>query len=250
LTPYSDLISGAEHPYYHHVSARQLRDHFKKMGWDWDGYFKFSFVRNPWDRMVSHFCHIRNAEWMIAVKKYEDFQEWCEKSFEDYRRWKEPLSMKLRKIGMSKGLREKVSQEEKHLRLVWDNHLNWIADETGEMIIDFCGRYERLDEDFREICARIGIPDQKLPRLNCDGSAVEYHASLIPVPRYAADHVGAPLDRSAAQDAAWRTLLRNDAGLRQIAKIPLLYFFPLKFSYGNISKHLFDPACQPLLQRL
>ena len=35
----------------------------------WNKYFKFAFVRNPWDRAVSVYQHIRHAETLNAKEK-------------------------------------------------------------------------------------------------------------------------------------------------------------------------------------
>ncbi|WP_367268204.1 sulfotransferase family 2 domain-containing protein [uncultured Thiohalocapsa sp.] len=55
LDPYSDIKSSTEFPYHHHTNARRLKEHFLKQGWDWNSYFKFTTVRNPWDRMVARY---------------------------------------------------------------------------------------------------------------------------------------------------------------------------------------------------
>ena len=52
LDPYSDIKSEPKGLYHNHITALALRNHFNEMGWVWDDYFKFAFVRNPWDRFV------------------------------------------------------------------------------------------------------------------------------------------------------------------------------------------------------
>jgi hypothetical protein len=37
---------------------------------------------------------------------------------------------------------------------------SWKGEEgKGEILVDFVGRYERLGEDFREVCRAVGLPD-------------------------------------------------------------------------------------------
>ncbi len=52
-----------------------------------------------------------------------------------------------------------------------------------------------------ELIARISAVDERLD--------VQYYPELLPRPRYPADHVGAPLQRSAADQERWEALLRQ-----------------------------------------
>ncbi len=52
-----------------------------------------------------------------------------------------------------------------------------------------------------ELIARISAVDERLD--------VQYYPELLPQPRYPADHVGAPLQRSAADQARWEALLQQ-----------------------------------------
>ena len=98
-----------------------------------DELFKFAFVRNPWDLQVSSFYHIRR-ERPHYLRGHE--------TFEDLLRWKlDP---------------ERPYQY--HLDTSIELQTDYLIDLHGELIVDFIGRYERLEEDFTEACGRIGIP--------------------------------------------------------------------------------------------
>ena len=43
---------------------------------------------------------------------------------------------------------------------------DFIAKHNGELLVDFVGRYESLQEDFNEVCDRLGLPERKLPKVN------------------------------------------------------------------------------------
>lgn len=50
-----------------------------------------------------------------------------------------------------------------HLTQYQGNMLHWITDESGEIIVDYIGRFEKLHEDYVKICERIGQPPPTLP---------------------------------------------------------------------------------------
>jgi len=102
-----------------------------------DGLFKFAFVRNPWDLQVSSFHHIRR-ERPHFLGGHEDF--------EGFLRWKlDP---------------ERPYQY--HVDTSIELQTDYLIDLRGELVVDFIGRYERLEEDFAEVCRRIGIGQRGL----------------------------------------------------------------------------------------
>jgi hypothetical protein len=99
---------------------------------EWDRYFTFSFVRNPWSRAVSlYFFHRKGAKrWPLAQKS---FGEWI-------------------LAGGTGTVRRSMSE--------------FVSDDDGTRIVDFVGRYENLVEDFRLACERAGLPELELPYAN------------------------------------------------------------------------------------
>ena len=59
LDQYSDVKSvhvsetDADFPFFHHMTAAELKAAFESKEWQWDDYRKFCIVRNPYDRLVS-----------------------------------------------------------------------------------------------------------------------------------------------------------------------------------------------------
>ena len=94
--------------------------------------FKFSFVRNPWDRAVSSW------KYTSFRKKRENFKDFCK----DLR------------------FRENCGNFQS-----WHTTEQWIHlydVDTCKLIVDFVGRVENFQEDFNVVCDKIGIPRQKL----------------------------------------------------------------------------------------
>ncbi len=100
--------------------------------------FKFAFVRNPWDLQVSSYHHIRR-ERPHLMEGITDFPTFI--------RWKlDP---------------ERPYQY--HIDTSIQLQSDYLIDLHGNLLVDFIGKYEQLEEDFREVCRRIGIPPRKLP---------------------------------------------------------------------------------------
>jgi sulfotransferase famil protein len=105
-----------------HLSAEQFQS-----------YFKFSFVRNPWDRIVSEYKY-RGYPVKIDFKSY--------------------LFKHLPAPGWTDTYCHIVPQ------------YDFLHDESGTLLVDFVGKYETLQADFDKVCDRIGIPPTALPRVN------------------------------------------------------------------------------------
>ena len=114
-----------------HVSASEVKS---KLGLSYNEYFTFAFVRNPWDWRVSLYKYICKSKHHPCHKLYKEY-----KDFADY-------------IKNTKYVNTRLQFE-------------YISD-NNEVIIDYVGRFENLQEDFNIICDKIGIPQQQLPHKN------------------------------------------------------------------------------------
>ena len=103
-----------------------------------DSLFKFAFVRNPWDLQVSSFHHIRR-ERPQYLGGHQDF--------EGFLRWK-----------LDPGRPYQF-----HVDTSIELQSDYLIDLHGQVVVDFIGRYERLEADFAAACARIGMPAPALP---------------------------------------------------------------------------------------
>ena len=101
----------------------------------YNDYFKFAFVRNPWDRLVS--CYYDK------VLKKKLFKKCWDKDFSYF-------------VNYVK--KQNLEKADRHLRL---QSSLFPPDE-----IDFIGRFENLEEDFHYICEKIGLSNIKLPHEN------------------------------------------------------------------------------------
>jgi hypothetical protein len=95
--------------------------------------FKFAFVRNPWDRLVSRHAHLLRS----TDRRRHSFVSRME-NFEDFIKWE---------------IQRGAFQH------------SYVTDESGNRIVDFIGYYERLNEDFAKVCARLKL-QAELPHAN------------------------------------------------------------------------------------
>ena len=133
LNDYSDIISVSDRrsPFYFHVSAIEMEKYFQEQGWDWNNYFKFAFVRNPWDRVVSFYHHIL---WNMHRQSFPYAKE-C--------------------LGGSNSFGTYLKSG-----ILPNSICSWYFNNISDFHI---GRFENLQDDFNEICDKIGIPKQELP---------------------------------------------------------------------------------------
>jgi len=115
-----------------HAKLRRIESDF-----DLAQFFKFSFVRNPWDRAVSQVEYLVNNQATRFLKKSNfkaNLRTYCQIN-----------------------------------RVVWGHDLgacqsDYLESEGFEM--DFVGRFERLQRDFKLVCKQLGlVPAPELPHI-------------------------------------------------------------------------------------
>lgn len=99
----------------------------------WDDSFKFAFVRNPWDRLVSWWSMVNalraDYERGRALNLFQSTVLAKTKTFEDF-------------VAL-----DDVIIDTDGTKSVQRNQIDYITDEAGKVIVDFVGRFERLEED-------------------------------------------------------------------------------------------------------
>jgi hypothetical protein len=106
---------------------------------EYGDYFKFAFVRNPWDRLVSAYHFLQQGGMNEADRR------WASKNLSRYSSFDEFV-------------RDWVNQDNvdsyTHFRPQWQF---LCRPGTGRPDVDFIGYYERLSRDFHLVCNRLGI---------------------------------------------------------------------------------------------
>jgi len=151
LDPFSSVKSSNMNPYKHHVSAVELKKQFTEEGWDWDKYFKFISIRNPWDMLVSVYHYGKpNKEGLYF--------------------WNDPE----RKSGSSSASLMPFSK--------WINSNNFwywslerfIEDENGDSLVDKIIKVENLKDEMSEISKFLGLNLKDVIHINTSNHK-KYH---------------------------------------------------------------------------
>ncbi|HRW98592.1 MAG TPA: sulfotransferase family 2 domain-containing protein, partial [Cyclobacteriaceae bacterium] len=136
---------------------------------EFEGWFKFGFVRNPWDKMVSSwqmFSTWRRPEWFPVLP----FEEFLKIAFAP----REPEKISCERVWKKKdGNPEEMAYYRDQYLMSIHNHSLYqchpfykMFDQSGKQLVDFVGRFEYLQSDFDKICEIVGIHPRKLPHLN------------------------------------------------------------------------------------
>lgn len=135
-----------------HVKGLRQKNIFLEHWNDYDSYFKFTFVRDPWDRCLSAYKWYSTPSGRRALGNKGELYD-------------------TRVVSFSKFIRDYVTipamsaPREGYFQKM-DLQVNWILDSSGKTIPDFVGRFENLQHDFDIVCDKIGVPRKKLPHLN------------------------------------------------------------------------------------
>lgn len=100
-----------------------------------NNYFKFGFVRNPWSRTVSLYLRRQGIQ-MRNKMTFDEFVDWIQLSSDTCRH---PSPKR--------------------------NQLDWFLDEDQNVVVDFIGRFENLEQDWSYIAKQLNI-SSSLPHLN------------------------------------------------------------------------------------
>jgi hypothetical protein len=115
-----------------HITAKNLKNKIGKK--KWKSYFKFAFIRNPWDRILSIYLKKRREATGIRRFLFENSKF----KFNSY---------VILKYGLGVG---KVMRQ-----------TEYVEDENGHIIVDYIGRYEKLEKDLEKIYEKLMLESRQ-----------------------------------------------------------------------------------------
>jgi len=157
-----DCISSEDIPPYGHETSSQLRDIYGHTVWN--SYYKFTFIRNPYSWYKSYYSDLLNYSWDENNRFTVEGKGLSLVLTPDY-------SLPDAVDGI---LHEKHILVLQTLNDFWfysnihgsrmDDYVtqvSWI-----DLPVNFIGRTEFLQEDFKDVCMKLGIPHKELDYLN------------------------------------------------------------------------------------
>lgn len=146
-------------PHTKHLTASEAKSIYKDY---WDSYFKFSFVRNPWDRLIScyHLGYYNGVDFLNPPINE------CQEIYFD-RKWqdKKGTLFTSKKIGIKSTLGLKYFLDN-FKPPPWEQNQLIEYTDIIDLPIDFIGKYENLVEDFNYVQNKIGMTKTQLPHIN------------------------------------------------------------------------------------
>ena len=130
-----------------------------------EDYFVFTFIRNPWDRLVSTFFYIlKGGRAEIDIRRRDLYLRKYRGDFRSF------------VLDIENWIDIKESDSIYHDQFIphFRPQNEFICDNSGNVLVDFVGRVETIDTDFQSLCKTLSIDTVPLPKNN-RSSHFSYH---------------------------------------------------------------------------
>ena len=132
---------------YSHFTILEIKERINSK--IFEDYYKISFVRNPWDKFVSEYFFLKH---IINEKNIHKFA-YLSGSFDDF-----VFALKDRYSQMKDYEHEYICHYIPQYKFLYDNNEN--------LLIDFLGRFENINNDMMKILKMTNILNKKLLKIN------------------------------------------------------------------------------------
>ena len=145
----TSIVSIVGKPFRKHLTAKEVIDAIGQE--KWNAAYKFSVVRNPWDKMVSHYKHNIKTKPKSMVgfdgKGPIAFAEWL-------------------RLTLGPVKEKKYYNRPQHFL----PQVEWLKDYQGRITMDAIIHFESLADGYRWVAEDLGLP-KELPHLNATSSS-------------------------------------------------------------------------------
>lgn len=136
-----------------HRDLKFYEDKYPK--WTFDSYYKFTVVRNPWDRLYSAYTFLKKGGFDHIDKQWAEENLSQLNSFEDFvMTW--------------------VNKENVYSKIHFMPQFEFLTDSDGKVYMDYIGRFEAIEDSF-EVIARYLKIDTSLEKRNLTNNKASYH---------------------------------------------------------------------------
>ena len=163
LDPYSEIAGiplwecSPEFPFYSHIRPVELRTIFRERGWEFDDYYRFTFVRNPWARLVSLYHMIHTWPPSNAFRRVLG-SPW-RPGIRGFRRWVRSTS--------PDGAGAGGPPDQRWMRYGTYSLPSYAGDENGRLLVNRVIKLEEIDRDLPQVLEEIGLPPAPtIPHVN------------------------------------------------------------------------------------
>jgi len=151
----TSISTALELPDISHATVQQVKKVLTQQ--QFESYFKFCFVRNPWDRFLSlyNYARLEESHYHSSINPEQAIYG----KHLDYDILKNATLEECANYLIQGKLKHDAAWNH------WQPQITWIKDEQGKIPIDFIGKLEKIEEDFAQITRKIGIV-KELPYMN------------------------------------------------------------------------------------
>ncbi len=136
----TSIIKVIGKPFRKHLTAKEI---IKTIGQEkWDNAYKFTVVRNPWDKVVSQYKHNIKMNSNNMAKKHIEFKDWVSSTYG-----------------------EKKDPKYYGRPQMFLPQVEWLKDFDGKIDIEKIIRFENLNEGINDVFKTLNIEHQ-LPHVN------------------------------------------------------------------------------------
>lgn len=124
----SSIEKALKLPLEHKTAQEKIKELGDK---NWSNKFTFAVVRNPWDKVVSHYHYRVQTNQTNLGNNPINFKDWVRLAYGE----QNPTYYDQPKMFMPQ--------------------FDWIADNEGRILVNFVGQFENLTEDFNYVCKKL-----------------------------------------------------------------------------------------------
>ena len=136
----TSIVDITKKPFRKHLTSKQVIKTIGKQRWE--EVFKFCVVRNPWDKVVSHYKHNKKMNVTNMAASQVSFEDWLDQT-----------------IGPNQNYHYEYRPQ------MFLPQVEWIKNDQDEIDMDRIIRFENLSAEFKEVAEKIGI-EPNLKHLN------------------------------------------------------------------------------------